>query len=228
VAWQVAMHEARVSGRKPVRVLWNAGLVLLNVLVILLVVDVFGLRLSEQNWTALGFKPLSPAWVAGSVVLGLVSMVLSGAVAALVMRATDADWVNKQDDFILPAEQSTVPASGQGRLSRLGALAMLLLVGVAIPVVEEMLFRGVLYAWMSEQMPWVAAAVLSSLVFGVAHFESGKPVVAACAVSGLSLAASFHYSHSLFAPILIHAVNNLTKVGLTLALRGSDRPSTSV
>ena len=92
--------------------------------------------------------------------------------------------------------------------------------GVAVPIVEEMLFRGVLYAWLAEHLPWVLAALLSSAVFGLAHFESGRPVVVACCVAGLFMAVAFHYSHSLYAPIIIHAVNNTTKVALTYALRG--------
>lgn len=218
-AWQLTMHEVHAWGRKPTRILWNSALVLLNVLVILLVVDVFGLKLSGQNWSALGFKKLTWPWVFGSVGLGLVSMACSGGVAALVMRATDAKWVNKQEDFLMPESTVMPPEEPKARLSVLGALAMILLVGLAVPIVEEMLFRGVLYAWMSEWMPWTVAALLSSLIFGLAHFEAGRPVMAACVVGGLFMAVAFHFSHSLFAPIIIHGVNNLTKVALTYLLR---------
>ncbi len=216
IAWQLALYEVQASGQKPIRILWNAGMVLLNVLVILLVIDVFGLRLSGQNWEDLGFRKLSLGWIVGSFALGIVAMVLSGAVAALVMRLLEQEWVNQQDKFILPKEQSTAPVEvTKCPLSKLGALAMLVLVGIAVPIVEEMLFRGVLYAWMTEKMPWLLAAILSSLAFGLAHFESGRPVMAACAVAGFFMAIAFHYSHSLLAPIIIHSVNNLTKVGLT-------------
>ena len=81
------------------------------------------------------------------------------------------------------------------RLSILGSVAMVLMVGVAVPIVEEMLFRGVLYAWMAERMPWLLAVLLSSVAFGVAHFESGLPAVAACVVGGIVMALAFHYSH---------------------------------
>lgn len=225
LAWQLAMHEVRAWGKKPIRILWNSGLVLVNVLVILLVVEVFGLRLSGQDWSSLGFRQLTWGWILASLALGLISMVLSGAVAALVMWMLEPQWVNKQENFLLPEEHSTAtppetPASGtRAKLSIPGALAMALLVGVAVPIVEEILFRGVLYAWMSEWMPWMLAAVLSSLAFGLAHFDSGRPVVAACALAGMFMAVAFHYSHSLYAPILIHAVNNLTKVLLTYLLR---------
>lgn len=225
VAWQLAMHEVRAFGRKPTRILWNAGLVLVNALVILLVVEVFALHVTGMNWSDLGFKRLGWGWFLASLGLGLLSMVLSGGVAALVMRAVDPDWVNKQETFILPEEQSTIaleePGDGEGkkRLSWVGGIAMVLLVGVAVPIVEEILFRGVLYAWLTELMPWAVAAVLSSVVFGLAHFEAGRPVVVACAVAGLFMALAFHYSHSLFAPIIIHAVNNITKVVLTYLLR---------
>ncbi len=236
LGWKIALHEVRVWGRKPVQIVWNALLVLFNVVGILVVVDVFGLRLSGQNWSALGLKPLSLAWIFGSVGLGILGMVLSGAVAALVHHL-QGDWTNPQDRFISP-EQSTIPSTGPGdlpeeepasaektppdprtrRLSILGALAMLVLVGMLVPLVEEMLFRGVLYTYFTEHFPVWVAVLLSAIAFGVAHASSGRPVVAATAVMGVILALAFHWSHSLWAPVIVHAVNNLTKLVLTYAV----------
>jgi membrane protease YdiL (CAAX protease family) len=234
VGWALALHETRAWGRKPIKILWNAALVAFNALAILLVIDVFGLRLSGQNWVDLGFRPLSLRWFFGALGLGLLGMVLSGAVAALVIRWQGSEWVNPQNSFLSPTEQSTMltsPTTGipenepvaqadeGARLSIPGALAMLLLVGMVVPLVEEMLFRGVLYTYLTEHLAVWVAVILSALAFGAAHWQSGRPVVAAGVVIGVLLALAFHYSHSLWAPVLIHAVNNLTKVSLTYLFR---------
>jgi membrane protease YdiL (CAAX protease family) len=229
VGWQLALHETRVWGHQPIRLLWNAALVAFNALAILLVIDVFGLRLTGQDWSALGLRPISLVWIAGSIGLGLVGMVLSGAVAALVVRWQGGNWQNPQDGFLSPVEQSTTPsaatenapADGQEpgavrkRLSWLGALAMILLVGLLIPFVEELLFRGVLYHWLTESMSVWLAVPLSALAFGVAHWSAGRPVVVATAVMGILLALGYHYAHSLWAPVIMHAINNLAKVLVT-------------
>ena len=43
--------------------------------------------------------------------------------------------------------------------------------GITIPILEELLYRGVIYQRLKRDMPVMAAAVLSALLFGALHFN---------------------------------------------------------
>jgi len=105
----------------------------------------------------------------------------------------------------------------QGTSPNIGPLAgigVILFSAVEAPIVEETLFRGVLFqglrAYYSERMShhlavFVAAAI-SGLVFGIAHFEVHTlPILV---VLGIALAYVFQYSRSVYASALVHAIIN--------------------
>jgi membrane protease YdiL (CAAX protease family) len=233
VGWKVFTHEWHVWRGRPLRALIsNLGLVATNVLAILVAVDVFGLRVHGQRWAALGLRPVSAGWLLGSLGLGLVSILVTGAAFALTLRLLGRPLTNPQDEFMLPAEDTTPPptAPADEKAEAVaekpaadvpavpapslwpGALGMLLLVGLATPFCEEVLFRGVLYDWLRERMGVAGAVLLSAVLFGLAHLRTGIPVAVGAGVAGVILALAFEYSGSLWAPITIHTVVNTTKV----------------
>ena len=106
------------------------------------------------------------------------------------------------------ARQSATPG--------LYVIVVILSTVVAAPVVEEVLFRGViLHRW---TMKWgLGTAVLtSSLAFGLAHDLS---FVGATAF-GIVLCLLYIKSRSLIVPVACHALYNAFVVGLTLMVEG--------
>lgn len=89
---------------------------------------------------------------------------------------------------------------------------------VVVPVAEELVFRGLLYRAARGRWGVVAAAVLTSLFFGVAHLEPWS--LFGLVATGLALCAVYEVTGSLWAPIGAHAVHNA--VSLTLMLRWRD------
>ena len=90
---------------------------------------------------------------------------------------------------------------------RLVSVACLITAGVLIaPISEEFVFRGFLYPWLRRHLGVVSAAVISSLLFAVVHFNvtSLLPLF----VMGCILAGLYQRSGSLGAPILFHALFN--------------------
>lgn len=65
-----------------------------------------------------------------------------------------------------PARQLTSKGSGLA-----GLIGMLLLLAVAAPLVEELLFRGLLQQGLATRLPRWAALVCTAALFGVVHFE---------------------------------------------------------
>ncbi|REJ66981.1 MAG: CPBP family intramembrane metalloprotease [Planctomycetota bacterium] len=86
------------------------------------------------------------------------------------------------------------------------ALSVLAFVVVG-PLVEEILFRGLLLSMWSSRWGRRRAALVTSLIFGILHFD---PVGAF--VFGYVLALVFFRTNSLFIPVLVHAANNALAV----------------
>lgn len=80
---------------------------------------------------------------------------------------------------------------------------LIVVVGVA-PIAEEILFRGILFRRLLRRWPPLLAALGSSLLFGVAHFD-----VVGSTFMGLALVALYVQTRSLWVPVAAHALNNL-------------------
>ncbi|MHC4601129.1 MAG: lysostaphin resistance A-like protein [Planctomycetota bacterium] len=94
-----------------------------------------------------------------------------------------------------------------------------LLTLVAYPIVEEWIYRGVLYPPLEHRIGRVGAILLSGLVFQALHLSYGVPWPHYF-VGGMILAWAFARSGSLLYPILLHAMWNLFVLGVDL-LRGA-------
>lgn len=94
---------------------------------------------------------------------------------------------------------------------------MFLGVAIAAPVVEEIVFRGYLFAALTRwKGPW-PAAIVSGLLFGGAHVLVHPPeVLLPLAMMGFLLAMVFWISKSLLPCIALHAANNALVLSLSL------------
>ena len=89
-------------------------------------------------------------------------------------------------------------------LDVLSAFFMFLLVGTG----EEIMFRGVLFRWIDEKWGFVAALIVSSLLFGFMHYFGPVATLwsslAIAVEAGLLLGAAYKYAGTLWLPIGIH------------------------
>ena len=104
----------------------------------------------------------------------------------------------------LPSSDSDLPVA-----TILGAV---LSVGLATAIDEELLYRGVLYGWMSSVMRPAAAAVCSAGIFAIEHAGLQAGSVVGAFLFGLLCAGLYRRSGSLAPGIVIHAVNNLGSI----------------
>lgn len=84
-------------------------------------------------------------------------------------------------------------------------LAFFTLVVIA-PVAEEMLFRGYLYGKLKKRIPWWSAALITSVLFGVAHGQWN--VAVDTFVLGLFLCLLRDITGSLWPSIMLHMLKN--------------------
>ena len=80
---------------------------------------------------------------------------------------------------------------------------------IAAPIVEETLFRGVLYAALRNRCSVVQAAVISAVIFSGAH-GYGLISFLQIAFSGVLYAFTYEYTRSLAPCVLAHSIHNLS------------------
>ncbi len=103
-----------------------------------------------------------------------------------------------------------------------GVVLMVIGVGILAPIAEELFFRGLLYDFFRQKAGVIWAVVLSSALFGLAHFDS-LAVVLSTFVMGVVMAISVERTKSLWTAIWMHiATNSGAIVVMAVVLRLQD------
>jgi membrane protease YdiL (CAAX protease family) len=156
------------------------------------------------SWRLLG--PVRPRWKHVLMGLGL-------GVVALVLVLSVAELTNQIFGPFADPEQALLQLEPGGT----AATVLLAMATLALaPLVEETVFRGLLFQSVRRRLGLVAAMVISALVFAYVHVEliSNPPAIVGLVALGLWLAGAFHRTGSLVVPIVTHATYN----GLVLAI----------
>lgn len=95
-----------------------------------------------------------------------------------------------------------------------GSLMSWLTAVLMAPVLEEIVFRGLMYSRLKKGLPIIAAAIVTSLAFGIAH---GTVIWAIYTfIFSIVLIWVFEKFQSLAASILLHLAYNLSGMALSL------------
>lgn len=78
---------------------------------------------------------------------------------------------------------------------------------ILAPVLEEIMFRGILFPSLRARMGMWPAAILSSFIFGAIHLYS-PPATVAITLGGIASCVAYERTRSLWPCILAHAANN--------------------
>ncbi len=91
------------------------------------------------------------------------------------------------------------------------------------PIVEELIFRGLMYARLKRMFGGVVAALVTSLVFGIYHMNISQGIYAFL----FSYAAIFIYEKykKIYAPMIMHMVANGLSVLVTFVLKDYNNQS---
>jgi len=107
-------------------------------------------------------------------------------------------------------EQKDTIAQDLGADSSLAAaIAIAILVSIGAPIVEELLFRGVLFGSLRQKMRVLPAAAITGVLFGLAHV-AGSPIafIVPLIFLGAGLCLLYHKTGSLYPSMAVHAINN--------------------
>ena len=181
------------------------GILAFQATALFLTVYVVILRRRRLSWSDLGLRHASPSWLRRAVLAALLALPVTWAINAAVQSVIGRDVENPQLAALAPLG-----------LTWTGFVGLLVLVGLVMPLAEEILFRGILYRWLRVHMNVPLAAAVSALGFSVLH---GVPtLIPAIAALGVGLALIYEASGSLWTAFLTHALYNTLTLVLLFGL----------
>lgn len=153
----------------------------------------FGLRpqtlLRDAGWAAVNLVAVYPLIIGGIVLVTFIGKMLAG------------------EEFAIPTHQSLEElTASEPRMQVL----LILLVTAVVPVMEEMLFRGLMQSALKTILPGVWPAIIAtSILFALVHYSTH-----ALSIFALSCCMGYAYerSGSLFRSIFIHILFNASSV----------------
>lgn len=152
----------------------------------------FAVRKYRCGWERLGLRPFPGGRAFGLIVSTLaLSFLINGAWAAI---ARLLGW---------QVQPNVLPLFGEG----IGGLAVALLAGgVVAPLVEELFFRGFLFAGLRERYGFRWATVASASFFALAHFMPG--VLIPIFALGVFFCLLYSETGSLWPGVIMHGIMN--------------------
>ena len=150
---------------------------------------------AERPWSALGLTlQIDTAFLAGA------SLTVAG-IFVLLIQVRQAKTADEESLAAIKAQfgrlELIIPQNG-------GELARFYLLSVTAGIVEELLWRGYLIWYLGQVMPLWAAALVSTIGFGLAHAYQGLANLPKITLVGAVFAGLYLLSGSIWLPILLH------------------------
>lgn len=144
-----------------------------------------------------GFKRFAPLKSTGLVILSMFTLfAISGVVFYLAQRL----WPN----INLEQEQEVVFTAAANYPELVMGFVALVIIA---PIVEEMIFRGLMLPAYSRQFGIIPAAFATSVLFGAVHWQLNVGIITF--VMGLLLSWLYYTTRSLWPAIMFHSLKNL-------------------
>lgn len=147
------------------------------------------------TWQDLGLRPVAPQWYRRTLWVALLTFGLALVLSILVQRLVGSPLENPQE-AVLAADNMSA-----------GSFLALLLVAAGLgPLAEELLFRGLVYAWIRRYLGVLPSAGLSALLFASVHAIPW--LIPSFFAIGMVLALLYERSGSLWPAVAAHGTYN--------------------
>jgi membrane protease YdiL (CAAX protease family) len=179
----------------------NPGL-FIGIAELVLLVPVWWLAVRKYGvgWDTLGFRRFDAGALGVGCGLMLISLLFNAVYSAFLAV------------FGLRAQVDLVPI-----FAELSSPWWLLLAGIVVaPVVEELFFRGFVYAGLAERYSWRKAAVISSALFALIHLQ--LTAIVPIFILGYIFAYLYRRSGSIWPAVLMHVSTNALGLGAAYLL----------
>lgn len=160
------------------------------------------LRRRKVSLKEFGFRKFSPKVAFISLAIALVVMIVGTLIVFAIVSALYPQVDLEQSQDVVFKNAVNIPQI---------VMAFLALVVIA-PVAEESIFRGLLLPAFAKKIGFVAAAIVTSIMFGAVHGQLNVAIVTF--VLGLILAWMYKRTDSLWPAIMLHSFKNLIAFAL--------------
>jgi membrane protease YdiL (CAAX protease family) len=168
-------------------------------LLISLVIIAKKLKNNGSTWSIVGLKKFKP-FQAARYIVGYYLILLSLLVALAIVAAIIIG-------FDVPATPNN-ESGGTGILTLMGNFWLtFILVVILAPIIEEIVFRGILFSAIKKRYGLTIGVIGSSLVFTLVHFDPVQMI--SVLPLGVYLALMYHRTGSIYPGIILHATWNL-------------------
>jgi membrane protease YdiL (CAAX protease family) len=159
------------------------------------------------RWEEIGLRRPVRLW--RMILVLLVLLVLISQFLDVVVTKPVAHWFGlsltsereqKIENEIILAKENDLLAIG----------ASILVIGLLVPLAEELLFRGVVQTYLVKRLGAAAGILISSLWFALLHMDVA--FFAPLFVIGIGLGWIRHRYQSIWGAVVLHAVNNMSGV----------------
>ena len=172
--------------------------------VMILSVWIFAVRPAGGRWAVLGFRQIRPI---STTLIAIVGITLG---QSLVLGYSQfVDWLGIE--FLVPGDPFE-----SWDIHPLSFAIIAFSAVIIAPLFEEIFFRGFMYQAFRKSMAVWLAAILSSLVFGIAHIDPA--IIIPIALLGMILLGIYRWTGNLWSSIITHAGFNAVAV-MALAVR---------
>jgi membrane protease YdiL (CAAX protease family) len=167
-------------------------------------VYLFAVRRGKLSWKRIGLLPARRFWFSvltgGALAVAVNMFRFVVMFLIIIVLGTELESLAGREEFFLI-----------GLDSWQGILLSLIGIGVLVPIAEELFFRGLLYDWFRQKTPIWAAVMITSLLFGLAHYDSWIVMISTF-IMGIALALAYEYSKSIWVSIFMHIFTNAGSV----------------
>lgn len=166
---------------------------------LLVIVGAFILLKYEISLKNFGFRSLTKQHIKSLCLWIVIGLVLN----TIVLSFTALIWSGE--------------SSKSDTMESTGFFLSLLMVALIAPLVEEVIFRGVVYKFLRFRFGMLTSIVINGFLFGIDHAPSWELVLNA-AVMGAFFAYIYERSNSLWVPIIVHGFTNASVTTLFFLL----------
>ncbi|MCL2379744.1 MAG: CPBP family intramembrane metalloprotease [Coriobacteriia bacterium] len=146
-----------------------------------------------------------PAWKSGLLVVGLF-FVLRLFVVIYAYTIEQMGWAVHPPERLTDLFGTTM----------LGLIAAIVSIVILAPFIEELVFRVIMFEKFAQKMPYVAAAIVQAIIFGVYHFSLWQALPSA--LLGIACAYLALRSRTIIPAIALHVLYNAAPVAAAFYL----------
>ncbi len=165
--------------------------------VILLLIWLVTVHKYHIGWSALGVRRPPGRYFALAIPILLGMYVVAALVSAAVIKLFYGGKASNPQVKDL---------TGGGGFSWTSLILALITASIVAPIIEELLFRGMLYGWLRTRWSAVGGIILSAAIFSSAH--AIPLILASIFVVGLTLAIVYEKTKSTLATMILHSLFN--------------------